>query len=167
MALIIGAGLAFAAFSQRKATTTTINPSSSPLLSKDGPGKDTAVHAGPAHDTTPTPTSSLTPAVSNPSHPVTALAKPFATLNTHTVSLSGNTTMDSTCSSVSGASCYIQASMGGSVVILSDTKTMTDTGADFIWDAKKLSPGSWSIQAVASKDGQRSLSDPQTLTVNP
>jgi len=76
--------------------------------------------------------------------------------------------MDSTCGSVTGASCYIRATMGAQVVQVSATKVITDgaQGVDLPWDAKQLSLGTWSIQAVATLSGQTAASDADTLEVD-
>lgn len=142
---------------------------------------DTKVHAGPASDKDQqasasekksTATSSSTNnQVSTPNHPVSSsLAKPIGpNNNTSRVSLSGASGMESTCRSVPGASCYIQATKGSQVITVSDTKTIgsdpTSDGVVFDWDANKLSVGTWSIRAVASKDGSSASSDPQSLEV--
>ncbi len=130
----------------------------------------TKQNAGPATDKTINNGSSTAP-VPNPSHPVSSLAKPIGpNNNTGTVSLSGATGMESVCRSVSGASCYIQASKDGKTIKVSVAKTVgSDTASDGVildWDANQLTVGTWIIQAVASKDGQTASSDPQTLRVN-
>lgn len=144
----------------RKASNhEAVSPSPSGTMSTS----DTSVHAGPSHDSTPSPTT-LPP---NPSHPSSStLGKPEGQiLSSRTAPMSANE--ESTCISVAGASCYIQATMNGKVVAVSATKTITNDqqGVIFDWPVSKLSPGTWAVQAVASKDGQKALSDPWTLTV--
>jgi len=77
------------------------------------------------------------------------------------------TNEESTCVSEIGASCYIQATMNGKVVVLSATKTITSSeqGVILDWPVNKLTPGSWVVQAVATLNGQKAMSDPWTLTV--
>lgn len=128
----------------------------------------TKTNAGPEGDTTSKP---ATPQ-SSPGHPISSLAKPIGpNNNTSTISLSGGATgMESTCRSVAGASCYIQATKGSQVITVSVSKTIgSDSASDGVvldWDANKLSTGTWSIQAVATKDGQTAISDAQNLKVN-
>ncbi len=138
---------------------------------------DTNQHAGPATDkdskTSDTTTTSTSQQVANPDHPIAStLAKPIGpNNNTGTVSLSsGATGMESTCRSVPGVGCYIQGTLNGRTVVLSQTKTITNGTSDgviLVWDAKQLSAGNWLIYAEATKDGQQTLSDPQMLRVNP
>jgi hypothetical protein len=75
--------------------------------------------------------------------------------------------MESTCRSVAGASCYIQATKDSQVIIVSQTKTIggDSDGVVLDWDANQLSVGTWSISAVAAKDGSKAVSDPQALKV--
>jgi hypothetical protein len=157
--LAVGSAL-YVKASQKKATPSPGQTST----------QDTTTHAGPATDQstkspqTPTPTS-----VSTPDHPITSsLAKPIGPNdNTGSVSLSGATMMESTCRSVAGASCYIQATKDTQVIIVSQTKTIGGDadGVVLDWDANQLSVGTWSISAVAAKDGSKAVSDPQTLKV--
>ena len=103
----------------------------------------------------------------NPSHPQSStLGKPEGQfLSSRTAPMAANE--ESTCISEAGASCYIQATMSGRVVVLSAAKTITvsEQGVILDWPVSKLSPGAWAVQAVATKDGQKALSDPWTLTV--
>jgi hypothetical protein len=137
---------------------------------------DTKVHAGPASDSSQKAEPQKQPQpqqVSTPDHPISStLAKPIGpNNNTGTVSLSGGaTTMESTCRSVAGVNCYIQATQNGRTIVVSDTKTIgsgTSDGVIFDWDAKQLSQGDWSITAVTTKDGQKATSDSQNLKVTP
>lgn len=134
---------------------------------------DTKVHSGPATDkSTKSQAAQTTTTTSNPSHPQSALAKPIGpNNNTGSVSLSGNTMMESTCRSVAGASCFIRATMGSAVKTVSETKVVGNEaysdGVVLDWDANQLSTGTWMIQAIASKDSQEAVSDPQSLKVTP
>jgi cytoskeletal protein RodZ len=143
-----------------------------------GHQQQTAVNAGPSHDTTPSPASSssataqpivsATP-ISNPSHPVTAsLAAPVETLNNDGGTACGSKSCaeDSTCNSVVGASCYIEATMGAQTIIVTKTATTDSSGGvDLPWSASQLSAGTWNIQAVATYNGSKGMSDPEQLTV--
>ncbi len=147
-------------------TANTVTPQPSDAIPT--PNRDTATHAGPKNDTAPTPQASATPEP-NPDHPVSAtLAKPIGP-NNSSGTASRSSDLDSTCQSVTGASCYIQATMDGHVVIVSDTKTITadSQGVDLPWSVSKLTVGDWSIRAVATKNGQKALSSEQILKVTP
>jgi len=143
-----------------------VTPSPKPVES-EGPGKDTTEHAGPASDTSTQPQTTATPAP----QPSALLTTPIETLSSHEVKLGSSSTLDSTCATTVGASCYIQASKGTVTLVVSDTKTVPNDasgGVELPWNANKLTAaGDWSIVAVASLHGQTAMSDPQTLTVTP
>lgn len=163
LVLAVGVGAVWYAMKGLKQTHAVVSPSPS---TGEQSTADTKVHAGPAHDTS-SPSATPVPAGAGSSAPV--LKKPFGpTDNVRSISLSGQTTMmDSTCGSVTGAKCYIRATMGSRVLAVSATKTIpSDTeGVDLPWDAKQLSVGIWNIQAIATLNGQQAVSDPETLTV--
>lgn len=132
--------------------------------------QDTAVHAGPGQDNAGGSSAPIQTPLSNPDHPVTStLAKPIGPENNvSSVSLAGTTAMESTCRSVAGASCRIDATMGTTTITVGPTKSISggaSDGAVFDWNANKLTTGTWSIVAVATKDAQTVKSDPQTLEV--
>jgi hypothetical protein len=146
-----------------------------------GHDQSTAVNAGPSHDTTPTPspvasniatayTPPVTPTpISNPSHPVsTSLAAPTETLNNDGGTACGSQSCaeDSTCNTVAGASCYIEATKGSQTIVVTKTEvTDSSGGVDLPWSASQLSSGSWNIEAVATYNGSKATSDPEQLTV--
>jgi hypothetical protein len=143
-------------------------------LPMGGHGGNTAVNSGPSHDTTPTPEPTIS---NNPSHSVTAtLAAPNGQLlSQNSLSLSSCTSdstnpceEDSTCNSVAGANCFIEASKGSQTVTVSSTATIpSDTsGVELLWNAGQLSAGTWIIQAVASDNGSRAISGPWQLVLN-
>jgi len=167
--VVIATGAALFVAKHRKAADLTVKPSTSPTPTVQGPAKTGSAPAGPeAAGATPTATPTT---ISNPSHPAgEPLAAPTLIENSSTVSLSGATGMESTCQSVPGASCYIQASMGGTTKTVSQSETVPDSGADGVilnWDASQagLTAGSWAIEAIATLNGQTAASSPQTLTV--
>lgn len=175
--LIVGLALAFGNHGQSSTTITptSVSPSNQPTASgTPTPTPDTKVHAGPNTDSS-TPRPTATPVDPNrPAAPAGTLAKPTGPqLSRQEVSLKSNdTTIEAVCQAASGTNCYIQATKGAQVIKVSDTKTISDntypaSAAVFDWNAKQLSAGAWTIQAVASASGQTAASDPQTLTVNP
>ena len=104
--------------------------------------------------------------------PPQTLAKPYGpNLSTHTMSLSTDGAIDSTCRATLGVSCYIQASGNGKTMTVSDTKAVTaeasDNGVDLPWNIHRLSAGTWLMQAVAAKDGLTTSSDSETLVITP
>jgi len=141
--------------------TPTLLPST-PAPSQ-GPGSDTAQHAGPGTNT-PSPTTP-TP-ITDPNHPVTNTLSVTVTVSSHQVSR--GTMVDSTCITVVGAKCHIQATSGSTSVTVSDTKTVVDqNGVDLPWDTSKLpSAGTWNIQAVAvANDGRQGTSSAEVIQV--
>jgi hypothetical protein len=172
--LIVAAGAVYVE-RHSKAVNLTVKPSPTPTL--QGPAKTGSAPAGPeAAGATPSATPT---AISNPNNPVSStLAAPTGDLlNVRCVALSKagatkacpNTNMNSTCQSVVGASCSIQATMSGATpVVVGADQTITDNGTDTVpwnWDANKLTPGTWTVEAVATLNGQTATSDPETLTV--
>jgi hypothetical protein len=175
LAVVAVALLAVFAWSQShpsKTTTVTPQPSAS-AVPMGGHGPNTTVAAGPGHDTTPSATPT---AVSNPSHPASnTLAPPTGQplLSTHKISLANCTgstpCIDSTCWSVQGASCNIQATRNGQTVVVSDTKTITSdtSGVDLPWNPTgKLVDGTWSVQAVATLNGNKAVSTAESLELD-
>ncbi len=140
--------------------------------------------AGPT-STSPTPTPPPAPSTtSDPKYNSPSLAAPVQTFNkSHTpISLKQTDTnqpdypsLVSTCQSVPGATCEILVVMGNSAITVAGPTVITDANgaANFSptsWNAndKGLSVGTWTIKAVAKKDGQTSTSTSNyTLTVNP
>lgn len=168
--VILAAAVALAVAQHRKAADLTVKPSTSasPTPTVQGPGKTGSAAAGPG-SAGATPTASPT-TISNPSHPTgQSLAVPTLIENSATVSLSGATGMESTCQSVPGATCYVQASMGGKIIKVTSAMTIPDSGADGVilnWDAKQLTVGAWTMEAIASLNGQTATSASQILTVS-
>ncbi|GEM_PF-2313209 len=139
-----------------------IVPTSATPSASQTPGADTATHAGPGSDIAASPKVEPTPSTAKVQQPTGQL------LNTHSVSLSsGITSIDSTCNSVSGATCAIRATRGAETITVGTATTLSDgsNGLEIIWDAKKLSKGTWIIRAVASKGSQEAQSDPDSLVV--
>ncbi|HUD11357.1 MAG TPA: hypothetical protein VMS08_03025 [Candidatus Saccharimonadia bacterium] len=147
---------------------TTRKPAVKAVTVTPSPQQSTAVDAGPSHNATPTPMASATP-ISNPSHPVSStLAKPTETLNNDGGTTCGSEPCgeDSTCNSVPGATCYIEAVKGSQTIEVTKPQ-VTDSGGgvDMPWNADQLSGGTWSIEAVATYNGSQGISDPDQLTV--
>lgn len=99
-------------------------------------------------------------------------------LSKHTVSLSsvaGETSPDeeSTCQSVSGATCEIKLTGPNGMVKYVGRKSMQDQNngnsiAIYNWNAKDLglTAGRWKVEALASYGGATATSDPDYLRVN-
>ena len=108
--------------------------------------------------------------VSVPGHPTTTtLARPIGpNNNVQTIDLAQTSSMESTCQSVPGASCVIQATMDGKTLTVSQEQTISSsdiTGVILNWSADQLSVGNWQIRAVATYQGQTAASVPEQLTV--
>lgn len=172
-ALVLAGAYSYFVAHKTATTASSVHASPSPSgLPLGGHGGNTAVNSGPSHDTSPTPEPTIS---NNPSHPVTAaLAAPTETLNNDggTISLSqcegaDSCTEGSDCNSISGAQCFIEASMGSQTIVVSKTGTIpaNNQGVELIWNANQLTPGQWVIQAVAAANGSRAVSGPINLTV--
>jgi hypothetical protein len=169
--------------SDKTASATTVTPNKSEtqasLLDKgdNSPGKG-------AVDTSTTPGSGnasstgTTTAQSDPKYNSSTLAAPTQTFNkSHTpVSLSQTDSnqpdypsLDSTCMTVATATCEIHATLSGTAKTVAGPTTVTDasTGVDLPWNAKTvgLTPGTWTITAVAKLGTQTAASSTTTLEV--
>jgi hypothetical protein len=75
----------------------------------------------------------------------------------------------STCITTPGATCYIELKAGSETKLLKATTTDNTGTAYWDWDVNdpvKLSPGSWTITAVAALNGQtKSAKDPRALII--
>jgi Tfp pilus assembly protein FimV len=178
---VVAAVLAVLAWHVHSSKTAAVKPAvpspsaSATPTAEAGPGKTGSAASGP-ESSGATPTAAPT-VVSNPSHPVSTLAKPTGDLlNVGCVSLTKAdqtsecpyTPMDSTCLSVPGASCYIQTTLNGRVVKVSQAKVIPNDGTDGVdlpWTASSLSDGTWSVAAVATLNGQTAVSGSEPLKV--
>ncbi len=158
-------------------TTPTLHPGAGAAGINDSSDNTSSSGSnGTSNTTSPSPTPSPS---TDPQYNSSTLAKPTQTINkSHSyVSLSAtdqadpqhSPSMDSTCTSVAGATCEIRATLGGTVItVVPATPVDTSTlGIDVAWNAKDrgLTPGTWVITAVAKKDGQTSTSDPISIEV--
>ena len=157
-------------------TTPTLHPGAGAAGINDSSDNTTSGSNGTSNTTSPSPTPSPS---TDPQHNSTNLAKPTQSINkSHSyVSLSAtdqtdpqhSPSMDSTCTSVAGATCEILATLGSTVItVVSATPVDAATlGIDVAWNAKDkgLTPGTWVITAVAKKDGQTATSDPISVEV--
>ena len=93
-------------------------------------------------------------------------------VSNHHPSLSGapdQKTISSVCTTTPGASCTISFTKDGVTKSPLDAET-TDVGgsAYWMWDASRLSVGSWTVTAVATLNGQtKSATDAQDMVINP
>ena len=148
---------------------TAAKSASGQAKSTAGKSKGAAAASSPS---APASSSAAPAATSSPGHPISStLAKPTGeVLSNNPISLANDPGMDSSCNTVPGALCGLQLTgPGGVVKTINPTPTDAEGGNDFTWNAKTLglTPGSWSVQLLATYNGQSSLSDAYNLTVNP
>jgi hypothetical protein len=177
--LAVGAAAYVHSTRPTKSTAKTVTPTETPASSVDQganhPGQGSA--GGSSTATTPSSSTSTSP-TTDPKYNSTTLTPPVQTFNkSHTpVSLSQTDStqsdfpsLDSTCKTVEGATCEIHAALGSTTKVVAGPTTVADAvnGLDFQWNAKTggLSVGTWTITAVAKKDGQTTTSTATTLEV--
>ncbi len=123
--------------------------------------------AGSGSPSSPTSTS---PQTTSTGSPTSSIGKPSGQLlSNHTVSLSGNSSEESACQTVAGATCDIRLTgPNGTVKTLGAKAVDANGSAIFDWNAASvgLSPGKWTVEAVASKGGDTEVSQPDYLQVN-
>lgn len=171
--VLIASGLGvFVIYSSRKhASNTAVVPKQ-----EQQPGTPTT-----ATNTTPstTPSTATTNPSSNESSAGTASASstlPAPTgqiVNVDQISLSADIksstspALISTCQTIVGASCTLKIS-GAQTYTIQPTSSDGNGQFSFEWNAKTvgLTPGSWNVQAIASKGGQTSSSGIEVLHVS-
>lgn len=161
--------------SNSKKNSATVNPRTDTAASSKDTGSN---HPGQGSAGANTATSNVTPTpiATDPKYSSDKLAKPTASLNKHSISLSSNEpqsspNLESSVSTVAGAQVQITiTNADGSKTFYTPAKTADGSGAAvFEWDASadptKLSAGTWAVIAVVTKDGQSVSSYADTLTV--
>jgi hypothetical protein len=122
----------------------------------------------------PSPASPVASAAATPTPRATLQAPTGDLLSKHTISLSSsdptsNPDENSTCQTEAGASCQLRLNSSSGVVKTVGPMTAASGVANFNWNAKQagLTPGNWTIVAIATFNGQSATSSPDSLTVNP
>lgn len=89
-------------------------------------------------------------------------------LSSATTSLSSGAMLESTCQTVSGATCDLKLTSPDGTIKYVGAKPVDSSGQVlFDWSAKQigLSTGTWKVQAITQKDGQTAESPSYNLTV--
>ena len=176
----VAAYVHFSRVATKPAATVSVSPSTkssstTPNDTSSHPGAGAAGVAAAANDTATTAAAPSAASQTDPKYTTPTLAKPTGQLlNKSTISLNSTNpqnspAMDSTCNSVAGATCEIHATLGSTTIVVAPA-AMVDSatyGVDVPWNAKDkgLTSGTWTITAVAKKDGQSSTSESAHLTV--
>lgn len=150
-------------------------PTTPPQPSPAAADTHSVANAGPSHQATPNP--SATP-ISNASHPVSStLATPTGSILSDATSTPNGPTENcgsggacgdenSTVSSVPGAVCNIEASMGGVTQQVKAAQSTNSNGNfNIYWSPGQLSAGTWDVWAQCTHDGSTADSAKYPMTV--
>ena len=120
---------------------------------------------------TPTNPSAVSPTPPSSPNPSSGIPKPTGQItNSYPNAVSYNDNIETTCQTVTGASCDLSVTGPDGTVKLLGAKPADQNGAVlFEWQPKQLgfSAGSWKLALVATKDGASTSGDSYNLTVNP
>lgn len=123
------------------------------------PAPNTTPATSPAKTRNPLPNPTPLPATPTPLPTNVNLAPPQGTLlNVHTAGAS--TLLQSTCQTLGGAMCAVQAHNASSnqTVMVKSAVTDANGSGTIAWDAAQLTNGSWEIRLVATFQGKTATS---------
>jgi hypothetical protein len=162
--MVVAIGLALVWHHHSKKSVSTI-PSNNPVANLN-PKANTQSSSSSASRASSTPSSSQSTKSSNSPAPSSGAgpATPYGDfVSSHSA---GSASMYSVCNTTAGATCYIQLTNGNLTRNL-DTQTTDSNGAtNWYWNTSSLSPGSWTVTAIATLNGQvKKAADAKPLIV--
>ncbi len=141
-------------------------PSTHAVVNNQGTNQNNSVSGNPSSSSTTSNPKSTTSG-SSPTNTDNTLIAPYGSFVSNHHPGSSDQEL-SVCTTSPGATCYIQFTNGQSVKKLDSQTVSGDGTAYWSWNIKTLSPGTWTISAVASFGSQiKTTNDQLTLEVQP